>query len=126
MHFRILQSGIEQSGTGWRHTGAFLKSADPERFAGETFCPSGGTVGTAWPSSEKGTIVDSTFIESPSSTKSKEKKRDPEAHPAKKGSVWHFGYKAHIGVDSESGLVHTVKGNSRQRPRCCGNIRSVN
>lgn len=58
---------------------------------------------------KKGTIVDSTFIESPSSTKNKEKKRDPEAHSAKKGNVWHFGYKAHIGVDSESSLVHTVK-----------------
>jgi IS5 family transposase len=58
---------------------------------------------------KKGTIVDSTFIESPSSTKNKEKKRDPEAHSAKKGNTWHFGYKAHIGVDSESGLVHTVK-----------------
>ena len=35
--------------------------------------------------------------------------RDPEAHSAKKGNTWHFGYKAHIGVDEESGLVHTVK-----------------
>lgn len=58
---------------------------------------------------KKGTIVDSTFIESPSSTKNREKKRDPEAHSAKKGNTWHFGYKAHIGVDEESGLVHTVK-----------------
>lgn len=58
---------------------------------------------------KKGTIVDSTFIESPSSTKNKKKKRDPEAHSAKKGSTWHFGYKAHIGVDEETGLVHTVK-----------------
>lgn len=58
---------------------------------------------------KKGTIVDSTFIESPSSTKNKRKARDPEAHSAKKGNVWHFGYKAHIGVDSSSGLAHTVK-----------------
>lgn len=58
---------------------------------------------------KKGTIVDSTFIESPSSTKNKERKRDPEAHSAKKGNTWHFGYKAHIGVDEETGLVHTVK-----------------
>ncbi len=50
---------------------------------------------------KKGTIVDSTFIESPSSTKNKEKKRDPEAHSAKKGNTWHFGYKAHIGVGEE-------------------------
>lgn len=58
---------------------------------------------------KKGTIVDSTFIESPSSTKNREKKRDPEAHSAKKGNTWHFGYKAHVGVDEENGLVHTIK-----------------
>ncbi len=58
---------------------------------------------------KKGTIVDSTFIESPSSTKNKKKERDPEAHSAKKGSTWHFGYKAHVGVDRDTGLVHTVK-----------------
>lgn len=58
---------------------------------------------------KKGTIVDSTFIEAPSSTKNKEKKRDPEAHSAKKGNTWHFGYKIHIGVDRDSGLVHHVK-----------------
>ena len=58
---------------------------------------------------KKGTIVDSTIIAASSSTKNKEKKRDPEAHQVKKGNTWHFGYKAHIGVDKDSGLVHTVK-----------------
>ena len=58
---------------------------------------------------KKGTIVDSTFIEAPSSTKNQRKERDPEAHSSKKGNTWHFGYKAHIGVDRESGLVHHVK-----------------
>ena len=59
---------------------------------------------------KKGTIVDSTFIEAPSSTKNKKKERDSDAHSAKKGNVWHFGYKAHIGVDSDSGLVlHPVR-----------------
>lgn len=58
---------------------------------------------------KRGTIVDSTFIEAPSSTKNEQKERDPQAHSAKKGNTWHFGYKAHIGVDKESGLVHTVK-----------------
>ena len=58
---------------------------------------------------KRGTIVDSTFIEAPSSTKNEKKERDPEVHSAKKGNVWYFGYKAHIGVDKESGLVHTVK-----------------
>lgn len=57
---------------------------------------------------KKGTIVDSTIIASPSSTKNKEKKRDPEAHSVKKGTAWHFGYKAHVGVDKETGIVHTV------------------
>ena len=45
---------------------------------------------------KRGTIVDSTFIEAPSSTKNEKKERDPEAHSAKKGNTWHFGYKAHI------------------------------
>ena len=58
---------------------------------------------------KKGTIVDSTIIEAPPSIKNREKKRDPDAHQTKKGNAWHFGYKAHIGVDRDSGLVHTVK-----------------
>ena len=58
---------------------------------------------------KKGTIVDSTILSAPSSTKNKEKKRDPDAHQVKKGNTWHFGYKAHIGVDKDSGLVHTAK-----------------
>ena len=58
---------------------------------------------------KKGTIVDSTIISAPSSTKNKEQKRDPDACQTKKGNNWHFGYKAHIGVDRESGIVHTVK-----------------
>ncbi len=58
---------------------------------------------------KRGTIVDSTLIAAPSSTKNKEKKRDPEAHSVKKGNQWYFGYKAHIGVDKDSGLVHTTK-----------------
>ena len=57
----------------------------------------------------RGTIVDSTLIASPSSTKNKEKSRDPEAHQSKKGNQWHFGYKAHIGVDTDTGLIHTLE-----------------
>ena len=45
---------------------------------------------------KKGTIVDSMLISAPSSTKIKEKKRDPEAHFTKKGTMWHFRYKAQI------------------------------
>lgn len=55
-----------------------------------------------------GTIVDATIISAPSSTKNAEKKRDPEMHQTKKGNEWKFGMKCHIGVDSGSGLVHTV------------------
>ena len=57
----------------------------------------------------RGTIVDSTLIASPSSTKNKKKSRDPEAHQSKKGNQWHFGYKAHIGVDTDTGLIHTLE-----------------
>jgi len=57
----------------------------------------------------KGTIVDSTIIAAPASTKNRERQRDPDAHQVKKGNAWHFGYKAHIGVDEETGLVHHVE-----------------
>jgi IS5 family transposase len=55
-----------------------------------------------------GTVVDATLIAAPSSTKNKSGERDPEMHQTKKGNQWHFGMKAHIGVDADSGLVHTV------------------
>lgn len=55
-----------------------------------------------------GTIVDATIIHAPSSTKNKDKERDPEMHQTKKGNQYYFGMKAHIGVDAEGGLVHTV------------------
>jgi transposase, IS5 family len=55
----------------------------------------------------EGTIVDATIIAAPPSTKNRAKARDPEMHQAKKGNEWHFGMKAHIGVDAVSGLVHT-------------------
>ena len=58
----------------------------------------------------QGTIVDATIIAAPSSTKNKEKARDPEMHQTKKGNQWHFGMKAHIGVDVASGVAHTVTG----------------
>jgi IS5 family transposase len=58
----------------------------------------------------EGTIVDATIIAAPSSTKNAAKERDPEMHQTKKGNQWHFGMKAHIGADAQSGLVHTVTG----------------
>jgi len=57
-----------------------------------------------------GTVVDATLIGAPSSTKNSRGERDPQMHQTKKGNQWHFGMKAHIGVDAESGLVHTVIG----------------
>jgi len=57
-----------------------------------------------------GTVVDATLIAAPSSTKNSTGERDSEMHQAKKGNQWHFGMKAHIGADAESGLVHTVTG----------------
>lgn len=59
-----------------------------------------------------GTAVDATLIAAPTSTKNKGKTRDPEMHSSKKGNQWYFGMKAHIGVDAESGLVHTVRATS--------------
>jgi len=59
---------------------------------------------------KEGTIVDATIIAAPSSTKNASKERDPEMHQTKKGNQWHFGMKAHIGVDAQSGLVHSVSG----------------
>ncbi len=56
----------------------------------------------------RGTIVDATIINAPSSTKNKDKKRDPEMHQTKKGNQWYFGMKAHIGVDSKTKLIHSV------------------
>jgi IS5 family transposase len=58
----------------------------------------------------EGTIVDATIIAAPPSTKNKAKARDPEMHQTKKGNEWHFGMKAHIGVDLASGVVHTLTG----------------
>ena len=59
-----------------------------------------------------GTVVDATLIAAPTSTKNKDKVRDPDMHSSKKGNQWYFGMKAHIGADAESGLVHTVRGTS--------------
>jgi IS5 family transposase len=55
----------------------------------------------------EGTIVDASIIESPSSTKNRAGSRDPEMHQVKKGNQYYFGMKLHIGVDAETGLVHS-------------------
>ena len=55
-----------------------------------------------------GTIVDATIIDAPSSTKNRDRARDPDMHQTKKGNQWYFGMKAHIGVDSQSKVIHAV------------------
>lgn len=61
---------------------------------------------------KSGTVVDATLIAAPSSTKNNSGERDPEMKQSRKGQQWYFGMKCHIGVDADSGLVHTVRGTS--------------
>lgn len=56
-----------------------------------------------------GTLVDATIIAAPSSTKNEAKARDPEMSSTKKGNAWFFGMKAHVGVDADSGIVHSLE-----------------
>ena len=57
---------------------------------------------------KEGTIVDASIIEAPSSTKNRKRERDPEMKQTRKGNQWHFGMKLHVGVDDQSGLVHSL------------------
>ena len=56
----------------------------------------------------EGTVVDATIIHAPTSTKNEKRERDPEMHQTRKGNQWSFGMKVHIGVDKDSGLIHSV------------------
>ena len=56
-----------------------------------------------------GTLVDATIIDAPSSTKNQARARDPEMSSTKKGNDWYFGMKAHVGVDVDSGTVHSLE-----------------
>jgi IS5 family transposase len=56
---------------------------------------------------KEGMLMDATIIEAPTSTKNRSGERDPEMHQAKKGNAWHFGLKAHIGVDARTGITHS-------------------
>jgi len=55
-----------------------------------------------------GTIVDATIIDAPSSTKNRDGKRDPEMPQTRKDNQWYFGMKGHIGVDSQTKLIHSI------------------
>ena len=76
-----------------------------------------------------GTIVDASIIDAPSSTKNRRGERDPEMHQTKKGNQWYFGMKAHIGVDAESGLAHslatTAANAAAEKRKACGQARTV-
>ena len=56
----------------------------------------------------EGSMVDATIISSTTSTKNKDKARDPEMHQTKKRNQWYHGMKAHVGADADSGLVHST------------------
>ena len=64
----------------------------------------------------EGTIVDASIIEAPFSTKNRGKERDPEMLQTKKGNERHFGMRVYIGVDADTGLVHSVSTAACQRP----------
>jgi IS5 family transposase len=57
---------------------------------------------------KEGTIVDASFIEAPNSIKNKDKQPNTNFRNGKKGKKHFFGMKVHIGVDKDSGLVHSV------------------
>ena len=91
---------------------------EKHKLAGQTFNIVNGILETKGLLLKHGTVVDATLIAAPCSTKNKDHARDPEMHSSKKGEQMHFGMKAHIGADAESGLVHTVRANS-------GNVHDV-
>ena len=55
-----------------------------------------------------GTIVYATILHAPSSTDNQRGERDPEMHQTRKGRQWYFGMKAHVGVDAETKLIHSI------------------
>lgn len=63
---------------------------------------------------KEGTIMDATLISAPTSTKNKQKARDPEMHSTKKGNQWYFGMKLHIGVDDVHGVIHSIETTSAE------------
>lgn len=66
----------------------------------------------------EGTLVDATLIAAPPSTKNEARARDPEMTQTKKGNAWHFGMKLHIGVDRDSGLIHSLVTTTAKEADC--------
>lgn len=83
----------------------FRHLLEEHKLAEQLFAEVGRVLQAAGMTVRTGTIVDATIINAPSSTKNREKQRDPEMHQTKKGQQWYFGMKLHIGVDSQSGLA---------------------
>ena len=86
----------------------FRRLLETHALAGKMFEAVNAHLGSKGMLLKRGTIVDATIVHAPSSTKNADKARDPEMHQTRKGNQWYFGMKAHIGVDGDSGLVHTV------------------
>lgn len=88
----------------------FRRLLEQHSLAAEILVVINGYLGDRGLSLRQGTIVDATLIHAPSSTKNKDGKRDPAMHQIRSGNQYYFGMKAHIGVDEQSGLVHSVVG----------------
>ena len=88
----------------------FRHLLDENNLSGQLLATINATLASKGLMLKTGTVVDATLIAAPSSTKNSTRERDPQMHQTKKGNQWHFGMKAHIGVDADSGLVHTVIG----------------
>jgi transposase, IS5 family len=86
----------------------FRHLLEQHKLAEQIFAEVGGVLQDSGMTLKTGTIVDATIINAPSSTKNSKKERDPEMHQTRKGKQWYFGMKLHIGVDSQSGLVHSA------------------
>ena len=52
--------------------------------------------------------MDSTILDAPASANNRAQRRDPAMHQVKNGNQTHFGMKAHIGVDEQTGLVPSL------------------
>jgi hypothetical protein len=92
---------LEESGIGTRMFNAVAESAEGRGLQ-----------------MSRSTVLDAAFVESPSSTKNSAGRRDPDAHQARKGQSWHFGYKLGIGVDAESGVPHSARTDAESRREC--------
>ncbi len=86
----------------------FRHLLEAHQIGAELFARIGAHLATHGLKVSHGTIVDATIIRAPSSTKNRTKEREPAMHQTKKGNQWYFGMKAHIGVDSQTKLIHSV------------------